>query len=337
MQALWRIDPKESLADWQIEIHYQREDGNPTFDSYFVHRCYLATGYQKSEFFKRMFAPGGPFVASVDFKSTFKMHHIAASAFPYLLDFLYLPNMELAVLPETVVALYFLGEFFQIPSLTAKAAQVLEKEFRNPQKTVLRWETYYKHALALDTTKIQTMFYDGVMNILKFSNKCVPRLNYVERPAWIKVFKHFAVSDEKFTLSRRMSVYVANFLADSSLSREDFSTIVSKDTLPLINPRYVKEFLEAEGRFDPDMDKTTISCLQKRCIEAMCWSTTQGYSPSCMDASFLQQQSPVFLAELSMTMHRGWTLKNMEPRIVHPSSGRKKRRIDSEVVEIEDS
>jgi len=80
----WRMEPKETLSDWTIEVVVDKK----THSTYHTHRVTLSLGSKKSEYFERLFQSEN-FVEQKTRTSRIELDELAAQAFPVMLDFMY--------------------------------------------------------------------------------------------------------------------------------------------------------------------------------------------------------------------------------------------------------
>lgn len=109
---------EDTLQQQQQQQHYDEEqdDDGTTLQAYSVHKTRVAVGPRRSEFFTRLFAPGGPFEGATRGISHFTLPPTVARAFPVLLDYVYEGTLE-ALTTENVVPLEALARCMQIPAL----------------------------------------------------------------------------------------------------------------------------------------------------------------------------------------------------------------------------
>jgi hypothetical protein len=123
----WRIDPKESFSDWTLEIVRKNSAGK--VDTYHVHKCILAFGPRRSDYFATLFQQQMQENA-INTSRVELDEDGAADLFPLLLDHIYSDeDMEFAentTTFEQASRIYELGEYFQIPSLLKMVAGFFE-------------------------------------------------------------------------------------------------------------------------------------------------------------------------------------------------------------------
>jgi hypothetical protein len=109
--------------------------------TYHVHRCFLACGPHKSEYFAKVFQNSDSFREAESSTSHIELHPLAANAFPFFLDYLYAPENPLEISLETVTALYYLGEYFDVSHLRWEATQFCKQKLSLGNVDIL-----YEHA-----------------------------------------------------------------------------------------------------------------------------------------------------------------------------------------------
>ena len=127
----WRIDPKESLSDWTIEIvpidvpkedtwsllndDDSSTDSHDSLKVYHVHRNILAFGEHKSNYFAALFSTNVP---SANQRFTqIEVSPFALEFFPQFLDFLYGLFTAEDIRVDNAVALRHLANQFEVDSL----------------------------------------------------------------------------------------------------------------------------------------------------------------------------------------------------------------------------
>lgn len=116
----WRMDPAQSHSDWTIKITHE---GETLCDIYHVHKCVIAVGAKRSEYFATLFGSQLPLRETANNTSNIELHKVAATAFPVLLDFMYSCKDKLQITTENSTALYYLAQYFQIKRLRWEARQ----------------------------------------------------------------------------------------------------------------------------------------------------------------------------------------------------------------------
>lgn len=120
----WRTDPVSSYSDWTIQVKHVKYD---TVDVYNVHKHILAVGRYKSGFFSEIFLSSDSKVCTKGM-TTVALDHIAAEAFPQMLNFMYSRGNAFDVSRETAVALRFLARAFKVWDLNKKIIHFVESD-----------------------------------------------------------------------------------------------------------------------------------------------------------------------------------------------------------------
>jgi hypothetical protein len=122
----WRLDPQESLSDWQIKV-VRKDSGDK--DVYHVHRMVIAVGPRHSEYFADLFQN-----RIRDNKSHclgLEMSDGAAAVFPMILDYMYGEDDLASVRSKTdALSVYNHAEYFQMPGLMKAVANWFRKRLK---------------------------------------------------------------------------------------------------------------------------------------------------------------------------------------------------------------
>ena len=146
----WAMDPTESSSDWKIEVRAE----NKIHGTYYVHRCIIAVGERKSEYFVRACRRGDhEFSEAANSMSRIELERLAAVAFPFFLDYVY--SGELQISTEIAMGLRKLARYFENQDLRYRIRQ-----FINHDLTAETAGTYYKHSQILFDEPIEEAVVD---------------------------------------------------------------------------------------------------------------------------------------------------------------------------------
>ena len=131
---LWRQAKEESFSDWYIEVGVVKEGGE-TSTVYNVHRCVLAAGPKKSGYFETLFK-SDQFKKSGSSSSKVDLSEDIARYFPAFLDYLYAHPTECQGLvnSDNWYALWYLADYFVVPTLTDAVNGFIEKDMHNLER-----------------------------------------------------------------------------------------------------------------------------------------------------------------------------------------------------------
>lgn len=122
----WRSDPDKSHSDWTVIVCL--ESSNLPGTSYPVHKCKLAFGPRRSNYFAAIFKTS--LAEGAKRESELKLQESAADAFPTVLDWLYFGKYG-TLSPISATALMHLAEYLRIKSLFEKVASYVKSDL-NP-------------------------------------------------------------------------------------------------------------------------------------------------------------------------------------------------------------
>ena len=134
-ESAWRMDPRNSYSDWEIEIDvlspvgFQSDVAPMSFQ---VHKFFLAVGPRKSLYFDSLFR--SPMKESKAAKTRITLEPSAAKAFPAFLDYIYTGDLKLN--PSSAVALGYLGDYFGVAKLQSLADAFIQKDIQESQTNV---------------------------------------------------------------------------------------------------------------------------------------------------------------------------------------------------------
>jgi hypothetical protein len=302
----WRQDPEHSLADYRVDVVYDR-NGTTITTTYHCHRVILSNS---SKYFSRLFkgnAKGGPaFVESKENASKIDLNASVAEIFPYFLDYMYWHFSDKGrshhhlspVLHQQNIGLYWLADYFEVSKLKRDRDHFLATEL-----DVHYSSGYLKYALELGIQHI-------VDAIILYCSEHLIQLedeteDEREDEDWVfeahaKVFDAaclLSVLEKKkpeVRVSLKASKLVAQFCDVHDVDAETFQTLTEYGLLPVIDSGAALQLLEKERALLATPD-TAISNLQERCIDALACDFIQ---LDTIEESLLQQQSTAFLARL---------------------------------------
>lgn len=296
-RLLWRLDPTETFSDWTIEIvilgnikqNQDTSDCCPT-TIYHVHKCLLAAGPHRSEYFVRLFGEGGGrFSESQTATSRIELHQFAADAFPVMLDFLYAPYLRINLHTENATALHWLAHYFEIPRLKREAQTFWQNDL-----TIDTCVIYYEHSFYLQ---------DGII-LNHASQFCVEQIDELKTTSQLLQvpnpdFWLCALNSRQMTkqFSLLMSKLIASFCILNDVDAEMFSNLTSEEHLPFIHGTVALTLIDMERRI-ASSDASMLSSLQQRCISGIAreWETVDVSSDESM--TIMQRQSPLVLGTI---------------------------------------
>ena len=342
----WRMDPSESLSDWEIIIEIINDDDGNADDNdqdtsttssssssktYHVHRNVLAVGARRSDYFARLFqqttSGSGNFLESKSNKSIIRLHQIAASAFPILLDYMYYPERKLQIVENNATSLHYLGEYFAMRLLRYDAKQFYMKSIN-----LRNCYTYYEHALLLHDEKVKHAVAKLLLcseNIGKLTKES-KILTLPDPYLWIEVLTNTDKSNVEDNL--HTSIIISEFckLNQNSITKDEFKQLTTEELLPNVHVDAALIFIEVENAIakratesngdcegneivavnvhqshlheDNDNDSSgdngnDLSNLQRRCVKSLTydWRNLK-FDKNVM--KFLKKQNPELLVEL---------------------------------------
>jgi BTB/POZ domain len=282
-RQIWRLDPKESLSDYTIEVAQKNpETGKSTTEKYHVHKIMLAVGHHRSQYFARLFAGDRhPEIQA----NVIKIHlkEPAAKAFPFFLDLLYAPTVNFFLNDrfelDHFVGLRHLADFFQTESMLKIINRIIKQAltidnicqfysaanaFNPPEEAVLEYieEFSAKNILQLkaDSPFLQMVSADFFIRIVS-SNAILTRNALHDASASPEARAN------RTKISCHLSDLVARCCEIHSIDEETFGIFTHADFLPEISFYAARKLLLMEHRIiRRDMQSIELSDLQKRCL-----------------------------------------------------------------------
>jgi len=257
-ELTWRSDPEKSMSDWTIRVMNRVTRQKQV---YYVHRNVLAVGKRKSEYFVRFFRSHDRVgksnnVTEVHFES------VAASAMPFLLDYMYSSEGKLEIATINAVGLRYLAQYFGMRGLHKRVMSFITRDM-----TMDNVKIYYEHTVAVDDSKVSEIAGSQcAQNILSINTKN-PLLKAVD-PLF---FRRIMLSREIDSMEKHlhMSQLLAEFciLHRKLLDDQDFIRLTDEQCLPHVHYKAALTLMEMEadlGLVDHEMHEKT--SLQDRCL-----------------------------------------------------------------------
>lgn len=255
----WRLDPKESLSDWEINVVHT-DSGKS--DLYNVHRMVLAAGRKQSGYFEDLF------LQRMDnhngHRLRLEMPDELASVFPIVLDYMY-DDFDIASVQKRKQAfrLYEQAEYFQIPGLKAAVTDWFQQR--------LQWFDVPRFLQDIEH------FGDAFPLRKVAMSKCIENFEHLQ-PNFagkigpvelLEIFENLHSSAYKFD---QRGFYIAALVLECKmvhqLDREMFLELTDEKFLPVVPMEAAMQFLTFEAESRNSM-KAKLSCLEKRCVRSL--------------------------------------------------------------------
>lgn len=329
-QAKWRGNPEDTYSDWTIEVVFegpvaipQEEVAAPApapevaisdvdttmaeapaevpaaapapppvieiqtqTNTYHVHRYFLGFGTRRSEYFARLFKES----KSKSKKTKFELEHLAAKAFPDLLDFLYDPAMPLVIGTETATALHHLGVKFEMKHL-----QHYSKEFCQKDLSLDTLETYYEHAKKFEDQAILDLLVEFIgKNIGAISSDSHFVKHHTDAPLWKKAIDHVTFHPVNMATDLHLSKLITEFgvANKDSLDPETFEGLTNK--IRKVDPAVALALCDLDDHLY-GVQEGGLSSIQQRCSTALAenWKDLD-----VLNEPMVQDRQSAFLVDL---------------------------------------
>lgn len=258
----WRMDPKQSLSDWKIEVVVSGENEDPCSNVYHVHQCVLAVGHKKSNFFVKLFC--GPFSESVTKSSCMEFEQEVADAFPILLDYLYSHEDKLDVTTENIPVLMKLADYLDIQSVRDEIAKYCLKNLGTQTCAI-----FYGYGEDYKILSLQEAAIDiCLINLEAICPDSSSIASDSRLTFWLELQKHMKNAFDEYLLHFSRLVAAFCFCNKATLNIDDFKALTSSKDLPQIHYKAAELLIQVELELE-NHNATELSDLQERCIDAL--------------------------------------------------------------------
>lgn len=314
----WRLDPDETFSDWKIELvtvapgtdsdsddgEERKEEGDvaqpKTVTTYHVHKCHLAVGNRRSEYFARLFKSSGDFKESQDQTSRIELDPLAAASFPQLLDYVYAPDGPLEINTQTATALHHLGEYFEMRNLRWDA-----KRFCQNDISLDNVDTYYQHGTLFHNETILSITADFLGRNIANVSLDLPIVQNTDPELWVQATQSV---DPAHTSHWSEIVNRVGHIHMNDLDKETFQNLTVPSAMPQVDAQVALDMVELEDRLDDLCDEfvdeddlvETMTSLQERCTTSLSqiWQELETKSYDQDFLTNLQRRKPIFLVDL---------------------------------------
>jgi hypothetical protein len=269
----WTKSPEEAAkhSDWSLDV--KRQDmtnyGDDAFITYSVHRNILEF---HSDYFKSIL--GKDFKESNNKRNTIELPTsvVTLQHLESLLDYCYTGNLTLD--PLNAVAMVYLGDYLQIKGLLEAAQYFIWNSIKNASSEELL--AYYQDAKGLLMEHLQKAIeYSCAQRpVVMRMNTAISKMP--DTDFWCRVWeerKHYP--NQTVSSTREWSDNLAHFTDQHHdiVDVESFRKLTHFDSLPVISPDAAVSLMEQEQELKLDCstkaNPDTLTCLQKRCTEAL--------------------------------------------------------------------
>ena len=281
----WRLDPSQSLSDWELHI-FNRSTKN--FEIYHVHRVILSIGPRSCEFFQDVFRHEETSTTAASFNKTTRVPLIAESCklVGCFLDYVY-GNDQFEITNENALGLCYLADYFRNNSLWELATDFIEEDLGKisglehlaqyyTDSIYYDQDEFLDHILAVCSKELLGMMEDGIP-FTKLLGELTPShfskiLIHMEQP-----------TGEELSSSILLTRIITEFccMHRNELSMDSFDEFTSRITL--LDSSSAITLLEASLEYDfiQDKDKnsskriatqnstSSLILFQQQCIEKL--------------------------------------------------------------------
>jgi hypothetical protein len=289
--------------------------------TYSVHKSMLGP---KSVYFKNSFSKKNGLKESRENSGTIELpspNIITIQHFETLLDYFYTESLKLE--NSNAVAIVYFGDYFGIEKLLERAQDFIRMSIQTAKSKELA--AYYQDAKLLVMEDLQhcvELVCAGRPEVMKKNTalSMMPDISF-----WCSVWAaRKKLPDQTLSDTIDWSENLADFIEHHRdiVDIETFKTLTHIDSLPVISPDAAVTLMEKEQELCPgeDHNKNTLSCLQKRCTEALfdrdtgIWQVSKRDSDSLQELQKRLKQLPptVFLSLVERAMEYKGTLTSIE-------------------------
>ncbi len=296
----WRLDPRESLSDFMIEVVIK---GKTHGEIYHVHKSVLAIGPKRSTYFARAFFSPPPPEAQqqsaaklnetrnewlscggieeimkddVDPQSSlirFQLHQMAADVFPVLLDYMYSNQGQITITTENAVPLYSLAALLEIKPLRRRV-----RDFWTQDLSMENLCKYYQRAHIFKEKRLIAHAEEYcVQHIFQVHESVVVDILATVDPFFFLRVVTMPTIGEGTTTSLRLSLLIAVYcnIHKAELDSSMFWALTDASHLPKLEIKAARTFLELEDKICGVECRHQMSPLKNRCIAVLAenWDT----------------------------------------------------------------
>eukprot|EP00529_Nitzschia_sp_RCC80_P031687 CAMPEP_0113473900 /NCGR_PEP_ID=MMETSP0014_2-20120614/18293_1 /TAXON_ID=2857 /ORGANISM="Nitzschia sp." /LENGTH=361 /DNA_ID=CAMNT_0000366703 /DNA_START=131 /DNA_END=1216 /DNA_ORIENTATION=+ /assembly_acc=CAM_ASM_000159 len=293
---MWRRDPE--FSDWMLEIVSIDDGEKEVVQTYCVHRNVMGFGDRSSKYFAKQFrhAKNGNCAEAKSQKSKIELPTQAASVVPVLLDYIYCTDFKVEKIEdvETLVALHFLGDYFDIDSL-----RIESKDRINRILSISKAHDICSHAERFVDDEILCLVAKFVSMNLWSVDRYHKLITDHGFNFWMKVADVLDPESMKNIGTRHhwsIIVFSLTMHHRESLTYEVFARLTTISSLPCICPTVALKLLEVETKLannkkTNDIDPHgKIDSIQDRCSKALVSSWQK--IPFISDVSRLLSEAP---------------------------------------------
>jgi hypothetical protein len=312
-EPLWRLSPEESYSDWTIVIKEEDEDMHTSTNTnqvvpvvmksntYHVHKCMLAAGTCKSEYFHRLFQSS--FSESRVNTSQITLHPLAANAFPFLLDYIY--TGRLTIDTKTATALVFLAGYFENRLLQLATKSFWKKDFK-----FLNLHVYYNHASIFHIEPILASVSSYCQEHFFRLQPHHPIIETIDPTMLWSILSNINI--KKINRTTESSLHASRLVVAALknnknkqllLQAELFDRLTRENILPVICHSAAAELLDRYSKThcmdrDKEEEPRELASIQKRCITSLATHWRELAFPLLGVTQLLSKQHPTVLVAL---------------------------------------
>lgn len=294
-ELTWRLDPRESLSDFMIEVVIR---GKSHGEIYHVHKSVLAIGPKRSTYFARaFFSPPPPpptqqqqqrptenernewlscggieelMKDHVDTQSSLvrlQLHQLAAEVFPILLDFMYSMQGQVTITTANAVPLYSLAALLEIKTLRKKV-----RDFWTRDLNMENLCTYYQHARIFKEKRLIAHAEEYcASHIFEVHESVVVDILATVDPFFFLRVVTMPTIGAGDTTSLRLSLLIAVYcnIHKAELDPSMFWGLTDASHLPKLEIKAARTFLELEDKICGVECRHQTSPLKTRCIAVL--------------------------------------------------------------------
>jgi hypothetical protein len=278
LRLSWRDDPSDTFSDFAIVVGLEAADcedrgGKIGEKTYHVHKAIVAVGIRRSKYFERLFKNGG-YQENSSNSVHFRRKQWEAEAFPWMLDYQYNQQHSFEFTIRNSVPLFSFADYFDIPRLR-KDARAFWKRNLCPANCHI----YYDKAKLCGN--------NSALNAVEWM--CIRRSREVIQNSslfrsttpdfWLPVFQNLAKVScrDGGTLNGICTELIEALVAEKApedFEVETFRSLTDASCIPAlgsVNTAFT--LLQLDNHFLADSEAPfrpgELSCLQRRCLEAL--------------------------------------------------------------------
>mmetsp|Transcript_26677 Transcript_26677/g.63604 ORF Transcript_26677/g.63604 Transcript_26677/m.63604 type:complete len:1359 (+) Transcript_26677:15-4091(+) len=257
--AIWRLDPIESLADFNLEV---LNDDTGSVTTYNIHKQIVAVGPRRSEFLDDLFLLSHPsYRLSLDDRS--------CSLIPQILDFMYCRDYRIHLTTENAPSLRQLGKIFKIIPLVVRIADFILEDMVTDNIG-----TYVSDSCFYSDTNLKAVIVDRCAANIDIFDVSHDVWRVMPHDMFLRILSSPHINRK--ALSCHLSLLLKEYFAlhQDEINSDIFLRLTTKNVVPIVDREAALPLFELCDKYDTQDGRR--ESLQRRCLDTLScfWKTT---------------------------------------------------------------